>query len=1034
MPVTEQNVDAFMKSTIKESLTGKTTEHSFRPFFKDLFENIEGLAAINEPSRSEYGAPDFVFLNQKNADLIRGYAEMKDLDANLDEIEKTNQIDRYKGYKSIILTNGLDWRFFRNGVKYFELTIAVFDNKEKKITGVYKKRYSQLADEINAFFEQTPEQLTNGARLAEIMGGKARRIRDNVRSIISDEHLKADHDIDEIFGMMRALLVSDLTYETFADMYAQTLVYGLFVARYNDDTPDNFSRFEARDLVPKTNPFLREFFDHITGSNFNKTLSYIVDELCEIFAVSDIKEIVHKHLKITEDSANETKDPIIHFYEDFLAAYDPVLRKSMGAYYTPIPVVKYIVRMVDKALKEDFGIADGISSNEKIKYTHQVDQYFEGNSKIARHERTDMIPKVQILDPAVGTATFLNETIKYIYHEKFSNNAGMWPAYVNDNILPRLNGFELMMTPYTIAHLKLGMTLSELGANDLNSRLKVFLTNTLTEGESVNLPLFALLGLTKVVADESKYASEVKNSLPVMVVMGNPPYSVSSSNKSDFIQNLIMEYKKDLGERKINLDDDYIKFIRFSEYMVEKNGCGIVAMITNNSYIDGITHRKMREHLLNTFDKIYILDLHGNSKKKETSPDGTPDQNVFDIMQGVSIIVAISKNANKKAPGRVYHAELYGSRSHKFESLNKNEIEYTPLNCNAPNFFFVPKDDSLTHEYNSGVDLGQLFVNKSSGFRTGADGYEVAWDEAGIRNVVSDLISLTEQEFRDKYSLKDGRNHNYVGMRSDVDGKIEEDRIIKFLYRPFDIRCTYYSWRSSGFVAWPRNQTMNNFVAKTNVGMVFTRLNRQLSLGYSFVSELVADEHILDSASDSTVIAPLYVYYPDGTKVANFNPDELKKFTGKIGSQTPEDIFDYIYAVLYSPSYREKYKEFLKIGFPIIPIADIDTFNRLVPLGRRLRELHLMHADSASDVHFPNAGTNIVEKPYFENNKVWINDDQFFDNVSELAWKYYIGGYQPAQKWLKERKGRTLSYDDIEHYRKIITILEETDRIMNEIG
>lgn len=984
MPITTKNIEEFVHSVMSELMTGRTTEHSYRPAFKKLFSNVDKVKSVNEPKQSEYGAPDFIFLGDKNKDLILGYAEMKDIDENLDKIEKSDQMERYRGYKNIFLTNNLDFRFFRNGVKYFEIKIGKYDKKSGTVTELYQDNYSRLVNELAAFFEQTPESITSGKRLAEIMGGKARRIRENVRAIF-DGH--KDSDIEKIFDVMKDLLVTDLTKDQFADMYAQTLVYGLFVARYNDDTPDNFTRSEARDLVPATNPFLREFFDHIAGVNFNKSLSYIVDELCEIFSVSDIKTIVHKHLRLEKDDGGE-KDPIIHFYEDFLANYDAELRKKMGAYYTPTPVVRYIVRMVDKVLKEDFGFVDGIASNDKVKYTHRVDPYQSGKTTRSKvlTERTDIIPAVQILDPAVGTATFLNEAIKYIYEEKFENQKGLWNSYVNDNILSRFNGFELMMTPYTIAHLKLGMTLSELGARDLKSRLRVFLTNTLTEGVENDLPLFTLLGLTKVVAEESNLAAEVKNDLPVMIVMGNPPYSVSSSNKSKFIENLVADYKKDLNEKNIQpLSDDYIKFIRFSENMVEKNGRGVVAMITNNSYIDGIIHRKMREHLLKTFDKIYILDLHGNAKKKEVSPDGSSDQNVFNIMQGVSIIVAVRNKKRDDNFGKVYHSELYGSRKSKFEELNSNKPKYKLVKNSEPNYFFVPKDFG-DDEYLEFPKIDELFIINNSGIKTHHD---------------AELISF--EPFETNYNQE-------------------------ISYRPFDIRYIDYDLAK---VVRPRYEVMKNML-NDNMGLI---CSRQFGGGKHFIS-LVSDKMVEISSQPFApyYLHPLYIYHGDGTKSPNFNLDKLRKLTVNIGEQKPEDLFDYIYAVLHSPSYREKYKEFLKIDFPRVPIPTEKEFKRLVPLGRKLRELHLMHEVPKSKVTFPIDGNNVVEKISYDNSRVYINKTQYFDNVSELAWNFYIGGYQPAQKWLKDRKGRELNTDDILHYERIIAILEETDIIMRQIG
>ena len=456
--------------------TGQALEHAYRPALQRLMESFPDVHAINDPKRSEFGAPDFAFRKKSNPRIVQGYAETKDLDGDLDKVEKTNQMDRYRGYSNLILTNYLEFRFFRNGEKYRTISIGRLKNG-KLITAA--EEGENLLRELEAFLSQTPEAITSGLRLAQIMGGRARRLRDNIIEYLKNDSEK-NRELLRIYEMMKELLVHDLQPDKFADMYAQTLVYGLFVARYNDPTADSFTRSEARDLVPKSNPFLLQFFDHIVGPNFDVRLAYIVDELCEIFSVSNVQEIVHKHLRV-QDETVEDRDPIIHFYEDFLQAYDPNERKKMGAYYTPVPVVRYIVRQVDRILKEDFGIAKGIASDEMITQTVAAQPYRRPGDRKDRTTTEISVPRVQILDPAVGTATFLNETIKFIY-QGFKGQEGRWPSYVNDNLIKRLFGFELMMAPYTIAHMKLGMTLKETGVQELTDRLGIYLTNTLEEG------------------------------------------------------------------------------------------------------------------------------------------------------------------------------------------------------------------------------------------------------------------------------------------------------------------------------------------------------------------------------------------------------------------------------------------------------------------------------------------------------------------------------------------------------------------------
>lgn len=1022
-------VTKYLEEITEQFYSGHAREHSYRPALERLMMRFEKVHAVNEPKHSEHGAPDFVFLSNDNKDLILGYAEAKDINVSLDKTEKTEQMSRYGGYANLFLTDYLEFRFFRNGEKYETISLGHVQGDK-----LYKtpENGERLMRELEAFLEQTPEKLRSGKRLAQIMGGKSRRIRDNVEIYLTKND-ERNAELTKIYEMMKKMLVHDLSEEKFADMYAQTLVYGLFVARYGDKTPDTFNRSEARDLVPKSNPFLRHFFDHIVGPDFDTRLGYIVDELCEIFLVSNVNEIVHKHLRIADDTTG-AKDPIIHFYEDFLQEYDPAERKKMGAYYTPIPVVQFIVRQVDRILKEDFGITKGLASDET--FTKKVDlgqTLHVRNQQTGRMQKTNLVDKtfhrVQILDPAVGTATFLNETIKYV-HKSFIGQEGRWASYVNDNLLKRLYGFELMMAPYTIAHLKLGMTLQETGVDKLNERLSVFLTNTLEEGIPQQSSLFDF-GLAGAVSEESRLAAEVKSEKPVMVVMGNPPYSVSSNNKSKFIENLVADYKKDLNERNIQpLSDDYIKFIRFAEDMVAKNGEGIVAMITNNSYLDGIIHRRMREHLLKTFDKLYVLDLHGNSKKKETAPDGSKDENVFDIQQGVAIILAIKTVEKDAEIAEVNYAEVYGSRNSKFSALKRNEIEFKRISLNKTNFFFNDKQYEDA-EYFSYVNLNNLFIIKSSGLQTKRDKLFIDFERGILARRIRQLLEepLTEH-FKDEYKVED--SSSYRMMSAIRSSHYDEKKIEKIIYRPFDERTIYYD---PALLGRAFDKTMNHML-KENVGLLASRMTKNNDVTHFYITETVSEMKTAESSTQSFHF-PLYLYQNDSIRIPNFNPTELAALTRQLVNEpSPEDILDYIYAVLHSPGYRKKYKEFLKIDFPRVPMPSQGEFDRLTPLGRELRELHLMKSPllDSYETTYPEQGNDIVESIKYNDSKVWINDTQYFGNVPEIAWNFYIGGYQPAQKWLKDRKGRKLSNTDLDHYQKIIKILIETDKIMKQIG
>lgn len=1029
-------VPGFLHKVIETYSSGHATEHSYRPALQELFEKITELKVHNEPRRSEFGAPDFVFTKGKT---VIAYAEAKDIYVSLDEIENSEQMVRYYGYSNIILTNGLDFRFYRNAVPYGDSVVIGKLNKEGVET--FEGHFQLLTDTIEAFIRESKEPIKSGVVLSKVMAGKARRIRDNVKKFLEDENNPKNENLLGVYEVIKKLLLADLDHAKFADMYAQTIVYGLFVARYYDKTTDNFSRQEARDLVPASNPFLRHFFDHIAGSSFDPRIEYIVNELCEEFNHADVQAIVHNYYKVDKDGS---RDPIIHFYEDFLQEYDSAERKKMGVFYTPLPVVRFIVRTVDDILKKEFDLPQGLADASKIDILKEI----QGK----RHKVP--VHKVQVLDPATGTGTFLNEAILHI-KKSFEGQEGRWSSYVNADLLPRMHGFELMMASYTIAHLKLSSTIAETGAKIENTRLGVYLTNSLEKAEIEVKTLFDI-GLGKAITEESNQANKVKNELPIMVVMGNPPYSVSSQNKGEWIQDLIKEYKKDLNERKINLDDDYIKFIRLSESLIEKNGSGIVAMITNNSFIDGVTHRQMRKHLLETFDSIYIVDLHGSSKKKETALDGSKDENVFAIQQGVSISILVRKDSKKKGLGTVYHSELYGKQKNKFEALDNatiNNLNWKKLDYQEPYHFFVSKDFGAEVDYKKGFGIAELFINQNTGIQTKKDEVTIKFTRNEMQKIYDDFVSQDIDTLRQNLSITDGVVWRLKNAIDDL--KTEIAPVVPILYRPFDVRFTILTKKSGGFLGRPRYTTMQHFVKGDNYGLITLRINGENNEFVALATQSVVEKGSLPRGNYS--VFPLYLYAEDGSKVSNLEKDIVNKITQALGFEpTPEDIFDYIYAVLYSPKYRDKYREFLKIDFPRVPYPqDGGVFKKLVTIGKELRELHLLKSQKVNQfvTTFPKSGSGLIKKrfPLFKDAKdirtgdesrsgIYINEDQYFGfkNITkdELknAYNLFIGGYQPAQKWLKDRQGRVLTNEDIEHYQKMIVALVETSRIMEEIN
>jgi len=1030
---TQENITNYLAKIITTLQTGSAREHAYRPAIHELFEKIKPeLNAVNDTARSEHGAPDFIFFK---GSIIVGYAETKDVDVNLDKVEKGEQMKRYFGYSNLILTNYLEFRFYKNGERYGE-SIAIGELSGGVIVPKYENTIL-LEKTIKDFLESKPEQIKSGERLAKIMGGKARRIRENVAQYVVDESEKGQ-DLKDVYGVMKKLLVHDLDAKQFADMYAQTLVYGLFVARYHDETLETFSRQEARDLVPASNPLLQHFFDHIAGPNFDKRLGYIVDELCEIFASANVRKIMEHYYSRTTlwGETKESPDPVIHFYEDFLKEYDSEQRVKLGAFYTPLPVVKFIVRGVDYLLKKEFGLSQGLADTTKKEFVQQR-QGLKG--KVLLHQ-------VQILDPATGTGTFLNEVVKHI-HQSFEGQQGRWEKYVDDDLLPRLHGFELMMAPYTIAHLKLGMTLRDMGYEKFSKRLGIYLTNSLEEGFKEKENLFTSLGFMKSVAEESKDASIIKNEKPIMVVIGNPPYSGVSSNETEHANNLVNKYKVEPGgkqklqERKHWLNDDYVKFIALAEDLIEKNSEGIVGFITNHGYLDNPTFRGMRWHLMQTFDSIYVLDLHGNSKKKEVAPNGGKDENVFNIQQGVSIILAV-KNREKKKKGilaKVHRADVWGTKAQKFKKLDELSMEniaWKLLDSRMPGLVFAEEGShELEKEYGKGFSISELFIKSSTGIVTMGDGFIVSDSKEVLENRIERFLAenVTEDVLKKEYDL--GKNYASWIISNKSKIKFSENNIVKMAYRPFDDRFTYFDrnlvWRL-------RENSTKNLLFPNNVGLIFSRQAIGCeNFSHILVSNLIADNRSFFSNKGIPVESPLYIFHEDGLKTANFKSEILEKITKNIkGEVTPENVLDYIYAVLHCPAYREKFKEFLKIDFPKLPYPkDNETFWQLVEKGKELRSLHLLESSKLQNfiTTFPESGSEIVEKVKFENGKVFINEKQYFGNVPEIAWNFFIGGYQPAQKWLKDRKGQTLSNKDLEHWQKIIISLLETDKIMKEI-
>jgi hypothetical protein len=1032
----------YLAELAKYFVDDSSSEMSYRTALQNYLATIfpaPEFVIQHDPRTVGGNKPDYIV---RRGDVPLLYIEVKDPrkpGSDLDKIEKSDQATRYFGYTNLIISDYAEFRFYRNGERYDEpVLLATLDKRTHRLEP-HPERGDSFARIVQNFVASQKEPIRKGSHLAKIMGGRAQRIRDNVLALLENES-EARTDLEAMMRFIKEHLISNFGPDEFADMYAQTIVYGLFAARYHDHSRDTFSRLEAQALVPKSNPFLRQFFGHIAGPSFPKRLEIIVDELCEVFTHASVKELMEEYFKqgTLDGGEVESPDPVIHFYEDFLREYNSAKKMEMGVFYTPLPVVRFIVRGVDTLLKKEFGIERGLSDNQKT----TVEKVGVGkNGKPV----TDLIEvhRVQILDVATGTGTFLNETIKHIY-DASSAIHGRWTSYVEDHVLPRLHGFELMMASYTIAHLKLGMTLAREGVLEFKNRLGVYLTNTLDDAHHIPFTN-SLFGVVESIAQESRLASEVKREHPIMVVMGNPPYSGESQNPH-YTDNDVYKVEPG-GEEKLKeknskwINDDYVKFIRFGESMVEKNGEGIIAMITAHGYIDNPTFRGMRWHLRKTFDVIYVLDLHGNSNKKETAPDGSTDQNVFDIKTGVSIIFGVKKrheDGEAKPLATVHTADLYGSRRGKFEALSgattMEHLKWTTLPASADVWKVEGEGKG---EYQTGFSVAELFQVNSVGIVTARDNMSIQPTHADIEWVLEDFRTLTVEDLRQKYKLgKDVRDWSVAGAQADV--RKDDGVITSVSYRPFDTRYTYFTGRSKGFHCMPRSEVMKNFLAGENVGLV---ASRQVLGSYNwndvFIINKITEFGIMATrVSNSAPVMPLYLYTDTGEKVPNLDRTIVKQIETIVGITTPEDILDYVYAALHSPSYRTTYGEFLKSDFPRVPYPKSEeVFFALVAHGRHLRELHLLTHPAVRKpiTTFPERGSDEVAKPEYRNGRVYINDTQYWEGVTKEVWEFYIGGYQPAQKYLKDRKGRKLSADECDNYEKMIVALAETIKVMNEI-
>lgn len=1035
---------------------GDATERTYYSALEALLEEMERSVTANcELKRIECGAPDFI-VRKGPSDI--GCVEAKDIGTNLDKAERSAQIEGYHSLGNVVLTDFLEFRWYVGGERRAVARLGR-DTRHNKIK-TDRPGMEAVLELLRQFLAHRAEPIGTAKDLAVRMAGQAHMIRDLIVAAFEKE--PESGRLHAQFKAFEEQLIPDLTVEQFADMYAQTIAYGLFAARTTGENGGRFSRRNATYLIPKTNPFLRKLFNEIAGPELDDRIAWLVDFLAELLAQADMEAILKDFGRRTGE-----KDPVVHFYETFLRAYDPETKVTRGIFYTHDPVVSYIVRSIDYLLKTRLDKPQGLAD-----------------------------ANVLVLDPAAGTGTFLYHVVREIYEWLVGQGQkGLWDGYVAERLLPRLFGFELLMAPYAMAHLKLGLLLKDTGYKfEGDQRLGIYLTNAL----EAPLEKYEAMGFGRFISQEGNEAAKIKREKLIMVVLGNPPYSVSSANRSErvrtvlkgqtyirkgkpvkasreirirektFIGELMERYKEAVRkERNIQpLSDDYIKFIRFAHDRIERTGHGIIGMITNHAYLSGLIHRGMREELMKSFSEIYILNLHGSSILGETAPDGDKDENIFDITPGVAIALFV-KEKDGDGLGTVMYADLWGHREGKHEYLAKKDVkstEWQELVPISPYFFFVPKDFDLLSEYEQGWSVPDIFAVHSSGVKTHRDHFVLDFDEVALRERISAFRSSvpSDEQIRERFRL--GRwNVTEAREKVRIDRQWEE-RIILCQYRPFDTRWIFYS---DDVIDRARREVMRHMLHENLALMTMRRIREDEYRHFLAAKGLVNKDAV--SGRDNCNVFPLYLYPDDEApqrrleaeegRRPNLNPEFIKAAEEKLGLRFvpdgqgdlketfgPEDVFYYAYAVFHSPTYRTRYTEFLQIDFPRLPLtSDRRLFAGLVKKGAELVAVHLMESPTLETpiTRYPIRGSNEVEKVrYVEPHKkegekipgrVYINKEQYFEGIEPEVWNFHIGGYQVLNKWLKDRRGRTLSIDDSEHYQKIVVALKETMRLMEEI-
>lgn len=1028
MSVLNHELSRYYKAIRTSHLSKDSTEYTYRTPFENFITSLSDEYRLrHEPKRvRDLGAPDFKAFRKS---VRVGYIETKDLGKNLDEIMESKQVERYReSITNLILTDYRRFILIRNNLVVFDLSIFSLSDLRNLKFRIPHQNALQLKELLDTFFRHSPDQITSAKELAGELSRRAKLLR-----FYSVEQLKEDRNKKNETGRKSSVysfyqgmkeLHDEFTIDECADAYAQTITYGLFLAKYMSAGQD-IERDTAWTFIPKSIGIIRKMFGNISGDSLPGHLTWIVDELVDVLNASDMKQVLSE---IKSTRGRMDRDPFTFFYEDFLSEYDPKKRKQLGVYYTPKPVVSFIVNSIGQILKHNFNKPHGFADDD-----------------------------VALLDFAAGTGTFLWQVFQSTLVELMRGNLkGLIEEKIENHILKDFYGFELLITPYVIAHLKLTAMLKGTWNYEFKpeDRVQVYLTNTLEPTR-----VHGLLPFLGEITEESVVANTVKGpDKHLLVILGNPPYSGLSANTGEWIdEKLRVGYVrrdgnrddgyytvdgKPLGEKNPKwLQDDYVKFIRYAQWKMDMAGEGIVGLITNHGYLDNPTFKGMRQSLLSSFDRIYILNLHGSILKKERCPDGSKDENVFDIRQGVAIGLFIK---NKQLKGnKLFYSDLYGTREKKYKWLKTKrqmqDIKWEEMNPTSPYYYFIPMENSLQEEYQKYWSIIEIFDLYSVGVVTARDKLTLAWTLDEAWQTASKFAVMKSEAARAEFNLgEDARDWKVKLAQEDlINSGLKKERVVPILFKPFDIRHTYYTGNSRGFHCMPRGEVMQHML-KENLGLVFQR-NETLRIPYShFMVSDVLVAHKCVSSNSICYFAPLYIYTNSGSagqRKPNLKPPFLKHLQKMYEKEpTPDEVFSYIYAICHSRAFRMRYENLLRRDFPRIPFtSDYRIFKRLATTGKRLVDLHLMRRKLKSTVKFDVQGANVVSLVKYRDNKVRINKSQFFDGIDKGVWDYHVGGYRVLDKWLKNRRKTSLSGKDIEHFIQIVETIGQTMSIMDKI-